>query len=174
MLREELNNWLKSLIASEFIAYMQYELASHNVEGTDYDACESEFKQHADEEREHMNTLIDCAIERDILVEQDFRTYFDIANPPYENMDATSSYYLIDFHTKAEESAIKTYREFYELIKDDDITLASTIKHILADEIEHRKDLIKISTSIKEDKTINDDTIYSNFSKLTERLKRLC
>lgn len=174
MNREELKNWLNSLIGSELVAFLQYEFASHNVEGTDYDSCSSEFKQHADEERSHMNTLIECAIERDLSVNQDLVSIIQNANPEYEMMSEISSDYLIRFHITAEEGAIKTYKEFYNLIKDDDITLANTIKNILKDEIEHRKDLKKIFSSINgTDSSITDESLYANFSKLTKRLRNV-
>ena len=170
----ELTKWLNSLIGSEMIAFLQYEFAAHTVIGTDYDSCTSEFKQHADEERDHMNKLIDCAIERDLEVNQDLISIIQMSNPVYEVMLQTNSSELLRFHFKAEEGAIKTYREFYNIIKDDDITLAKEIKSILNDEIEHRKDLKKIASSTETDLTdLADMNISQNFSKLTARLKKI-
>lgn len=172
MEKQELTGWLNRLIGGELVASLQYEFASHVVIGTDYDACNAEFKAHADEEREHMNTLISCAIERDIEVNTDLKSIIDNAYPMYENMSVIDSDSLIRFHFDAEESAIAAYREFYNLIKDNDITLADEVKHILHDEIEHRKDLKKIHSSISEsaDMPSRHDNIYSNFSKLTKKL----
>ena len=170
----DISVWLNSLIGSELVASLQYEIASHVVVGVDYDTCNSEFKQHADEEREHMNRLLELAIERDIEINQDLISLIQMSNPAYEIMSAKSSKELVQFHFDAEEKAIKTYREFYNLIKEDDITLAKEIKIILADEIEHRKDLKKISSSINEGNEISiDKSIYASFSKLTERLSKL-
>ena len=173
MEKQELTDWLNRLIGGELVASLQYEFASHVVIGTDYDACNAEFKAHADEEREHMNTLISCAIERDIEVNTDLKSIISNAYPIYENMSPiNTSYGFVRFHFDAEESAIAAYREFYNLIRDDDITLADEVKHILHDEIEHRKDLKKIHSSISEAADIpsRHDNIYSNFSKLTKKL----
>ena len=167
---------LSELIGSEFIAMMQYEIASHSVEGTDYDSCKTEFKQHADEEREHMNTLMDCAIQRGITLDQDLMSLINNANPIYELMSESDSEYLVDFHIKAEEGAIKLYKQYYNQIKDEDITLANTIKQILADEIEHRTDLVKIMSSINKaklnDYNVNDiKVMFSKLSKINKKIK---
>lgn len=176
MERTELEHRLNALIGGELTAFLQYEFASHSVIGTDFDTCTNEFKQHADEERSHMNTLIECAIERDLSINQDLITVMQNATPNYELMSANSTDYLVKFHLNAEENAIKAYKEFYNEIKDEDITLANEIKSILHDEIEHRKDLKKIFGSIndlKEDTKAIDPSIYANFSKLTKRLRRI-
>ena len=63
-------------------------------------------------------------------------------------MTLNKSSYLVRFHLQAEEDAIDAYTEFYDLIKDVDTVLADEIKEILNDEMEHRSDLKKISSSI--------------------------
>ena len=174
MEKQELTNWLNSLIGSEMIAFLQYEIASHIVVGTDYDSCSAEFKQHADEERDHMNDLLDCAIERNIDIQYDLPSLISNANPVYEIMNRVDSNGLIEFHYDSEESAIQTYKEFYNLIKDDDVTLADTIKHILSDEIEHRKDLGKIHSSINDSTSIQSKiNIEMDFGELTNKLREI-
>ena len=150
MEKNKLTKWLNELIGSEINASLQYELASHIVEGTDYDTCKSEFKKHADEERTHMNKLLTAAIEREIEIVTDIPTIIKNANPKYDEMKGTKSDILVQFHFGEEENAIKTYKEFYNLIEKSDVTLARTIKEILDDEVEHRTDLKKIYSSIKD------------------------
>ena len=139
---------LNSLIGSELIASTQYRIAAKTVVGTDYDACRAEFEKHADEEMDHMKKLMDAAIKREIPVCQDLAYLINCANPKYEIMTLNKSSYLVRFHLQAEEDAIDAYTEFYDLIKDVDTVLADEIKEILNDEMEHRSDLKKISSSI--------------------------
>ena len=139
---------LNSLIGSELIASTQYRIAAKTVVGTDYDACSEEFEKHADEEMTHMKKLMDAAVKREIPVCQDLAYLINCADPKYEVMTLSESSYLVRFHLKAEEDAIDAYTKFYDLIKDVDTVLADEIKEILNDEMEHRSDLKKISSSI--------------------------
>lgn len=166
---------LNNLIGSELIASLQYTLASHIVVGTDYDSCKAEFEQHAEEEMKHFNMLLECAIERDRMVNSDLKSLIDNAIPVYEYMQGNSSEDLIRFHFNAEEEAISTYKKYYMDIKDDDVTLAQTIKEILQDEIEHRKDLKKIMSSIKNQDGTLDSKLDTrvDFSSLIERLRKI-
>lgn len=139
---------LNSLIGSELIASLQYRIAAKTVKGTDYDSCASEFEIHADEEMEHMKILMEESVKRELPVCQDLLELIKCSTPVYEFMSSTDSTYLVNFHLDSEEKAITAYTHFYESIKDFDAILADRIKEIIDDEMEHRKDLKKILSSI--------------------------
>jgi len=171
----EIEEWLNALIGSELAAFLQYEFAAEAVWGTDYDACATEFKKHADEERAHMNKLMQAATERDYTINTDMLYLLQHAKPAYKVMDGPKSSDLVAFHFQSEEEAITNYREFYEIVKDKDITLADIIKDIIADEIEHRKDLKKIYSSMSdgENSLVGNSDVYVSFSNLNDRLSKL-
>lgn len=173
-MNEDIKDWLNKLIGSEIVASLQYEIAAKIATGTDYDSCATEFAKHAEEEREHYIKLMECAVERDLYFDQDVASLIVNAYPKYMKMVGKSTKELVTFHFHSEESAIVAYKEFYNIIKDRDITLAQCIKDILHDEIEHRKDMKKIFGSIEGiiESAPNDSPIFESFSKRISKINK--
>ena len=156
-----MEEFLNKLLGDELIAHLQYAIAAKVVVGTDYDACAAEFDQHSKEELEHFNTILDLMVQRHLKVNSDLLTLIKDAKSGYENMNFTSSNDLVNFQIKAEKNAIEAYREFLSLLEKaekKDYALIRNIKSILDDEIEHRTDLEKISSSINDGKEPKEES----------------
>lgn len=143
--------WLNKLLGDELIAHLQYEIAAKIVEGDESNECKKEFAQHAAEELEHFNKILDEMIKSELKVNSDLQTLISQCKSGYENMTEKDSKYLSEFHTKAEENAIKAYSEFIEELEKEEqpnTRLIATMREILKDEEEHKKDVSKIYNEI--------------------------
>lgn len=144
--------WMNKLLGDELIAHMQYVIAAQFVKGKEGDRCFEEFEQHAKEEQEHFTNLLNYMVSEKMNVNSDLQTLITQSKSGYTKMTETDKKDLLEFHLKAEEDAIKAYKEFFEeLDKEEkpDVKLLEIIRDIIKDEEEHKEDLEKILKIVK-------------------------
>ena len=154
MTQEEKGKWMNKLVGDELIAHLQYTIAAHVVVGTDYDSSKAEFEQHAADELEHMNTLLEKMIQEHLPVDQDLISLIKNSYSGYVDMKGQSSKDLLLFHHQAEINAIKSYKAFLKALGNEDYGLKQKLRSILNDELEHRTDLEKVLSSVQNTKTL--------------------
>ena len=129
---ESLISQLNAALAEEWLAYYQYWVGALVVEGAMRADVQSEFEEHAEEERRHAQLLANRIIELEgVPVPQEF--------------DSVS---LLKDNVASERCAIIRYQEIADFTNGKDFTTCDIAKHILAEEEEHEQDLQDYLTDI--------------------------
>ena len=171
MTQNEKATWLNRLLGDELISHLQYKIAAHNVIGPDYDACQAEFTEHADEEYEHMGILMDKLVEEHLPIDQGLIHLINNSYSGYDKQVGRSSAQLLAHHHQAEVNAIRAYKQFLHALGCEDPGLRDKIKEILNDELKHRTDLEKLESSVngRTDNLVNSQELFSRKSDLSRK-----
>ena len=124
---ESLISQLNAALAEEWLAYYQYWVGALVVEGAMRADVQSEFEEHAEEERRHAQLLANRIIELEGVPVLDPQKWFELAS---------------------ERCAIIRYQEIADFTNGKDFTTCDIAKHILAEEEEHEQDLQDYLTDI--------------------------
>jgi len=161
---DELKELFNGLLGDEFIAHFQYTIAAHTVRGTDFDTCKTEFAEHAKEEYEHAETLLDIMQEFKIPVYTTLKTLIDRSMSGYPRANFSNSKRLTNHHIQGEQNAIDAYTKAIEILDDDKkfYGVVAQLKKILNDELKHKNDLEKVLSSIEDnvDESLVENTTW--------------
>ncbi|NDD54849.1 ferritin [bacterium] len=150
---QELIKTLNRVYADEWIAYYQYWLCAKLVEGPMRVEVAAELEEHAREEHKHATLLADRIIQlggTPLLKPADWHTH---AGCGY---DATRNAYVqavLEENLKGEQCAIQTYHRLLAMVDGKDPITYDIILSILADEVEHEHDLVRLLTSLRKIQT---------------------
>lgn len=137
----ELLKLLNKALADEWLAYYQYWVGSKIAVGPMRDAVARELAEHAGEELQHAEMLVNRIIQLEGKPLLDPRSWFEETNCGYEVPEDPSVESLLEQNIKGERCAIDVYNKLLELTKDKDPITAKIVLEILEDEIEHEADL---------------------------------
>lgn len=149
----DIDNLIETLnraLADEWLAYYQYWLGAKIVEGPLRDVAQKEFDEHATEELNHANMLIDRILQlggTPVLKPTDWDK---ITNCGYETPTDPHIKKLLAQNIKGEQCAIDVYKKLVDMTRGkDDITYHIAFE-ILRDEIEHEDDLQQIEQDLSQ------------------------
>ena len=138
---ESLISQLNAALAEEWLAYYQYWVGALVVEGAMRADVQSEFEEHAEEERRHAQLLANRIIELEGVPVLDPQKWFELARCKYDAPQEFDSVSLLKDNVASERCAIIRYQEIADFTNGKDFTTCDIAKHILAEEEEHEQDL---------------------------------
>lgn len=138
---DELLSQLNAALSEEWLAYYQYWIGALVVRGTMRSDIQCEFKEHAEEERQHAQLLADRIVELDGVPVLDPQKWFELARCKYLTPDEFDSVTLLKQNVTSERCAILRYQQIAEFTNGKDFTTCDIAKHILAEEEDHEQDL---------------------------------
>ena len=145
---ESLISQLNAALAEEWLAYYQYWVGALVVEGAMRADVQSEFEEHAEEERHHAQLLADRIIELEGVPVLDPKQWFELARCKYDSPTDFDVVSLLNQNVASERCAILRYQEIAKFTDGIDFTTCDIAKHILAEEEEHEQDLQDYLTDI--------------------------
>ena len=143
---------LNKALADELLAYYQYWVGAKVVQGMMRKLVEAELIEHAKEELEHAEKLVDRIVQlggTPILQPKEWYQYSNCGYEAPNNSDVVS---LLKQNIKGEQCAIGVYNYLVKLTKDKDPITYHLVLDILEDEVEHEEDLEAILSDIKKAK----------------------
>ena len=132
---------LNAALSEEWLAYYQYWVGALIVEGAMRANVQSEFEEHAEEERHHAQLIADRIIELEGIPVLDPKKWFELARCKYESPTAFDSVSLLNQNVSSERCAILRYQQIADFTDGKDYTTCDIAKHILAEEEDHEQDL---------------------------------
>ena len=145
---------LNQAYADGWIAYYQYWLCAKLVEGPMRVEVAAELAEHAKEEHKHATLLADRIIQLGGIPILKPELWAKHTGCGY---DATKNAYVqavLEENIKGEQCAIQTYNDMLAMVDGKDPITYDIILGILADEIEHEHDLVRLLASLKSIKTV--------------------
>ena len=133
---ESLISQLNAALAEEWLAYYQYWIGALVVEGAMRPNVQSEFEEHANEERKHAEMIAKRIIELEGVPVLDPQKWSELARC------------LLNDNVASERCAILRYQEIADFTNGKDFTTCDMAKKILAEEEEHEQDLQDYLTDI--------------------------
>ena len=146
---EKLLRMLNQAYADEWIAYYQYWLCAKLVEGPMRVDVAAELEEHAGEEHTHATLLANRIVQLGGTPLLKPESWAKQAGCGY---DATKNAYVqavLEENIKGEQCAIQFYNEVLALVDGKDPITYDIILKILADEVEHEHDLVRLLHSFK-------------------------
>ena len=100
---------------------------------------QSEFEEHAEEERQHAQLLANRIIELEGVPVLDPKKWFELARCKYDTPTEFDSVSLLNQNVASERCAILRYQEIANFTNGKDYTTCDIAKHILAEEEDHER-----------------------------------
>ena len=132
---------LNAALSEEWLAFYQYWVGAHIVEGAMRTDVQREFEEHALEEFAHAKLLADRIIQLEGVPVLDPLQWSTLARCKYQvplNCDVIS---LLKQNIAGERCAVIRYEEIATMTNNLDYTTCDIAKRIMADEEEHEQDL---------------------------------
>ena len=145
---EKLILQLNAALSEEWLAYYQYWIGALVVEGAMRPNVQSEFEEHAEEERQHAQMIAKRIIELEGVPVLDPQKWSELARCKYDTPQDFDSVCLLNDNVASERCAILRYQEIADFTNGKDFTTCDMAKKILAEEEEHEQDLQDYLTDI--------------------------
>ncbi len=140
----ELIRLIGKAYADEMTATLQYQMAAHIARGPGYCDAVPEYLQHMKEEFDHSNEVLKRLEQLGVSMMLDYGEIQQAGNAwtPIKTKNVKEQLVIL---IKAEESAIKFYKKIVEVAKEEEDWITNRLfKKLMADEEEHRVDLLRI------------------------------
>ncbi|MEI3154281.1 MAG: ferritin-like domain-containing protein [Odoribacter sp.] len=146
---EKLILQLNAALSEEWLAYYQYWIRISCSKGAMRPNVQSEFEEHAEEERQHAQMIAKRIIELEGVPVLDPKKWSELARCKYDAPQDFGSVNLLKDNIASERCAILRYQEIAEFTNGKDFTTCDIVKKILAEEEEHEQDLQDYLTDIE-------------------------
>jgi len=140
---------LNKALADEWLAYYQYWIGAKVAKGPMRGAVVAELVEHANEELEHAEMLVERILQlggNPVLSPED---WFKVTNCVYEAPSDPKVKTLLEQNIKGEQCAIDVYQKLSTMLKDKDPITYQMVLGILEDEVEHEEDLESLLEDMK-------------------------
>jgi len=140
---------LNKALADEWLAYYQYWIGAKVAKGPMRGAVVAELVEHANEELEHAEMLVERILQlggKPVLSPED---WFKVTNCGYEAPSDPKVKTLLEQNIKGEQCAIDVYQKLSTMLKDKDPITYQMVLGILEDEVEHEEDLESLLEDMK-------------------------
>lgn len=138
---EKIIEMLNKALADEWLAYYQYWTGARVAAGPMRGAVTAELEEHAEEELEHADMLVERILQlggTPLLSPQD---WFERTNCGYETPEDPYVGKLLEQNIAGEQCAIEVYKNLMDFTKEIDRVTYELALEIMTDEIEHEEDL---------------------------------
>jgi len=130
---------LQAVLATEIVCVLRYTMHAVAAQGISSEAVKREFQQHADEEREHMQSVAERI--NQLGGTPNFNPAGLATRAASEYGSAETLIDMIKENLIAERIAVDHYRELIRYFGDDDPTTRRMLEEILTVEEEHTNDM---------------------------------
>ena len=140
----ELIRLIGKAYADEMTATLQYQMAAHIARGPGYCDAVPEYLQHMKEEFDHSNEVLKRLEQLGVSMMLDYGEIQQAGNAwtPIKTKNVKEQLVIL---IKGEESARKVYKKIVEVAKEEEDWITNRLfKKLMADEEEHRVDLLRI------------------------------
>lgn len=130
--------------ADEMTATLQYQMAAHIARGPGYCDAVPEYQQHMKEEFDHSNEILKRLEQLGVSMILDYSEIQQAGNSwiPIKTKNVKEQLVIL---IKAEESARDFYKTIVDVAKEEEDWITNRLfKKLMADEEEHRVDLLRI------------------------------
>ena len=127
---EKLILQLNAALSEEWLAYYQYWIGALVVEGAMRPNVQSEFEEHAEEERQHAQMIAKRIIELEGVPVLDPKKWSELARCKYDAPQDFGSVNLLKDNIASERCAILRYQEIAEFTNGKDFTTCDIVKKI--------------------------------------------
>lgn len=150
MTHEEKLKRLTAAIAAEWLSYYSYWYASIVAIGPMYESLSEHFREHAEDEKEHIDKLVTRLYELGGLPTFDFAELSEISSCPYPTYEENNECVriLTRQQREAEACAVSNYERFIKDLGDTDYVTADLLTELLDKEYEHLTDMKKAIASL--------------------------
>jgi bacterioferritin len=138
---EALIKLLNRALSEEWLAYYQYWIGAKVAVGVPRGEVIEELEQHAKEELEHAEKLVERIIQLGGTPVLEPREWYELARCKYMSPKNPDLAAILDQNIKGEQCAIAVYQELIDFAKGKDIVTCHMAIEILEDEVEHEQDL---------------------------------
>jgi bacterioferritin len=133
---------LNEAVATELVCTLRYKYHAAMATGIASEGVRTEFAQHAREEEEHMDMLVERI--NQLGGKPNLNPEGLLSRSASEYVEGTSLVDMIKENLVAERIAIETYREMVRYFGNDDPTTRTLLETILAKEEEHANDMLDL------------------------------
>ncbi|MDR0364326.1 MAG: ferritin [Bacteroidales bacterium] len=137
----KLIDMLNAALSEEWLAYYQYWIGAQLVEGPMRAEIEAELMEHATEELQHADRVAKRIIELDGTPVLNPSEWTKLSRCKYEAPSDPYVETVLDQNIRGERCAIQRYQEIAAYTDGKDYVTHTMATEILADEVEHEKDL---------------------------------
>lgn len=137
----ELIKELNKALADEWLAYYQYWIGAKVAVGQMRNAVVEELEEHAQEELEHAEMLVERILQLGGTPLLDPADWYKETNCKYEIPSDPKVKVLLEQNIRGEQCAIEVYNKLLKMTKDVDPITYNMVLEILEDEVEHEEDL---------------------------------
>ena len=152
---------LYTALADELLAAYHYWVCKNLSRGEGKFDVDPEFEQHAKEEMEHADKIMDRLKQLGGTPIPDPKDWTKFSNPWYV-VDFRDVEKQLEITMKAEQTAIDFYRNAIEQVKGEDPTTHKLFRSILADEEEHLYDLKELYSEFEDDIFEEDINVFAD------------
>jgi len=138
---EKLIEMLNAALSEEWLAYYQYWIGAQLVEGPMRSEVEAELMEHAKEELAHADMVAKRIIELDGTPVLNPAEWTKLARCPYDAPTDSYVEVILQQNIAGERCAIQRYQEIADFTDKKDWVTHTLAVTILAEEVEHEKDL---------------------------------
>lgn len=132
---------LNAALADEWLAFYQYWVGAQIVKGPMRGAVVAELTEHAQEEYEHAELLVERILQLGGTPLLSPEEWYDATNCGYAAPEDARVGPVLQQNIEGEQCAIDVYRKLAELTRDTDAITYEMVVGILEDEVEHEDDL---------------------------------
>lgn len=139
---------LDAALATELICMLRYRRHAFTAQGILAESVRKEFLKHSGEEQAHADQIATRMVQLGGTPDFDPATLMDRAHASFGN--AQSLLGMVAENLVAERTAIDTYRQMIQYLKDHDSTTRRMLEEILAKEEEHAEDLTSLMLGVRD------------------------
>lgn len=133
---------LNEAVATELVCTLRYKFHAAMATGLSSEGVKAEFEQHATEEQQHMDELIERITQ--LGGKPNLNPEGLLTRSASEYVEGNSLVEMIKENLVAERIAIETYREMIRYFGNNDPTTRAMLERILAKEEEHANDMLDL------------------------------
>ena len=138
---DKLIELLNKALADEWLAYYQYWTGAKVAAGPMRGAVTAELEEHAIEELEHAETLVERILQLGGTPLLSPSAWYDMTNCGYETPEDPYVGVLLEQNIEGEQCAIEVYKDLMTFTEEIDRVTYEMALDIMTDEIEHEEDL---------------------------------
>jgi len=148
----EVIKMLNKALADEWLAYYQYWIGAKVAIGVPRGEVIDELEEHAKEELEHAEELVQRIIELGGEPLIDPKEWFKQTNCGY--LPPTNPYVsaILDQNIQGERCAIAVYQKLIDFTKGKDFITCDLALHIMKEEVQHEQDLEDLKSDLEADR----------------------
>ncbi|NLE65129.1 MAG: ferritin [Elusimicrobia bacterium] len=138
---KEVVGLLNKALADEWLAVYQYWAGAKVAVGRMRGIVAKELEEHADEEKEHADKLVERIMQLGGTPILDPENWKKMANCVYDAPEDFDTRALLKQNIKGEQCAIAVYNKLLGIVEGKDPITAHLVLEILKDEVKHEEDL---------------------------------